>query len=387
MTDYVRYYDADASGANDGTSEANAWQDMNVAASGSNALTASMVAGDTFVLNFKRSATAAAQTVAKSFTNSHPIGSTVLFRGYETTPGDAEGVRANRFVYGERLQFNNTNDGYFLGRDINVEGATNPSSAGALSVLDGNLVDCDGINAYQGPGIKVADGVLWRCVGECTSGTPPTSMLRAGIEGTRAQIRDCIGIAGIAFDCSFRGNSVAGCLAIPKRVGVDIASRHGIYVTTGDSGVGWSITNCTIYGFAGSGIGIQDAGVHDDAGELVSGNLIWDCDRYAIECEDDNATGRGSAAIIVGNAFGGCTLGNLGGETPLLVSPNTELSADPFEDAAGNNFAVNEAAGGGAAVRAAALGDFFSLGTDAQRIAGYWQRAGGGGSTPKASIY
>ncbi len=116
---------------------------------------------------------------------------------------------------------------------------------------------------------------------------------------------------------------------------------------------------------------------------IISGNVVWGAGGYAFR----NAGSTYTTALVQcnGNFWGNATSGEASG-IPSSMRGNTQLTADPFTDAAGDDFGLNSTAGGGAVVRTGARGDLHSFGTDPQALAGAWQR-GEGGATAQPSIH
>jgi hypothetical protein len=106
------------------------------------------------------------------------------------------------------------------------------------------------------------------------------------------------------------------------------------------------------------------------------GLLAYGNGGYGFEC--------GAATVLRNHAAGSNTSGNVNG-SPIQLTTLVALTADPFTNGAGGNFALNSTAGGGAACRAAGFPGAFPGGTTTgyQDIgAAQHQDAGGSGGGP-----
>ncbi len=192
----------------------------------------------------------------------------------------------------------------------------------------------------------------------------------------------------IAVNCPARGYTVSfailiGCLASSCTIGFNLTGRATSCVAASGTGIGFSVTaDSSVSGC----ISYSNSGASSD-GFQFGGNTITlnECTAYGNGRSGflRNSTGQNqliSNCLSVGNsAYGfninnGSTIqniamlncagynntsGNVNGSSMRVALGFITLTADPFANAAGGNFALNATAGGGAACRAAGYPGLF----------------------------
>ena len=186
-----------------------------------------------------------------------------------------------------------------------------------------------------------------------------------------------------AFNCKFKAVA-SGCL---KAVHLSKGTLFGCYVESPTVGVFLDLGNSEgrIYNciLTDGGAGSSTYGIHfentSNRGVAAVGNTLWGWDSDGILCAQDrnvnepslicnnifyNIGGYGvnntwtantfHGIAIFANAFGSITSGNYGGWGDNDIFDTINLSADPFTNAAGGDFTLNNTAGGGALLRATA---------------------------------
>jgi hypothetical protein len=218
----------------------------------------------------------------------------------------------------------------------------------------GRLTNCKAINCTTGFSISNADVVqCWADV--CGTGFNMTSngwlfgcvaksCTTAGFQVQSGNADTCL-----AYLCAI-GFSASGPFGTIRFLRCTAANNtsHGFSINAGQFH-GKEITNCVIYGNGGWGI------------TVTSGGQV-----YVTNC-----------------AFGANTSGATSLGTGSVSSGTVTLTADPFVNAAGGNFALNSTAGGGAACRAAGTPGVFPAGlttsyTDIGAVQHQDSGAGGG---------
>jgi hypothetical protein len=380
MASYTYYVNLDASGANDGSSEANGFETinaMNVALNGN-----SYSAGDEITIYFKNPSTPSTTSASINLT-SVPLGAFVLFEGYGTTPGDGLNTPSNWFHNDAYIAIANHSGGqrnsvlrYFWCENSAA------TSGGAIGGSNTHFFQCYGDNSYSSSGVGINDGSIIQCIG-VQSATTITNDLRKGIATNRGIATDCIAIGGASINSGFRFNGIFNSLILPKKTGaVSGISDVGIYIGFADNHAGIEIHGNTIYGFGSDGIYIDDVdSTPSPYAAAISKNIIYDCGGYAINSGDENGTGLKFNGTILNNFYGACTIGFSSNFPTGYMANNTLLTADPFINAAGDDFSLNNLTGGGAIIKSGAWQDWSGiLAEDSQTIAGWWQRSSDEGS-------
>lgn len=129
------------------------------------------------------------------------------------------------------------------------------------------------------------------------------------------------------------------------------------------------VVNCSVYNVNGPGIEFVDTNPGGNGVNVnVDRNIIYDADvGIAARSGDD-----GQICTIGTNAIGAVTTSQYANITEAVYGRETiSLTADPFVDAANNDFRLNAAAGGGALCRGVGMGNLLS-GMGLQRVASYY---------------
>lgn len=183
-------------------------------------------------------------------------------------------------------------------------------------------------------------------------------LARSGVNGFNTTVADrCIAIENgvgfqncpLTFGCVASGNTTTGFLSSTSAIRcIDIGSPGGFSMNAANQ----RCINCVSYGGTGNG-GFQ----------LLSTN------NSAIACVAVNRIGKGFYGVTNGNAFVQHCAGfnNSGGNTDSTDTRKVQdfiaLSADPFVNAAGGNFALNATTGGGASLMGTGIPAIYPNGT------------------------
>lgn len=250
--------------------------------------------------------------------------------GYSTTRGD--GGRPTLQASGAITTFTlvASGNGNTLEHLI-FDGASKTSSRGATP-NNGRAIRCKAINCTN---VGLSGGMLIECEASGCSGSNTAGLNAQSALGcwSHDNLTNCHGFLGAGAN-----SALVSCIASNN-------SGSGFH----DGGTATRFMNCTSYGNTGNGF-TSTLG----AGLAPTG---W------LNCVAYGNTGAGIATGVnpstsVQLAFLGA---NTGGATTGAgnVVDTVTLTANPFVDAAGNNFALNNTAGGGALVRAAAIPSAF----------------------------
>ena len=327
MTEKYANFDL-ATGSNNGTSEANAWQTWG-------AIT--FAAGER--VNFKKTASRfALGTVTMS--TSGTAGNPVELRGYESTIGDG-----GKFQVTGNMTVSAHNS-------IVVDFDAVSTTIAAVFIVNGKsslarcLADQQNTTNSAGQAVSLADGSAVFCWMKSAS-TRTVDSNGSTVALNRANLIGCKVIgsgsaAAVHANYAFRNNNISGCV-------IDANGDYGIYAASLASGVTSSIDNCLIYD-ASDGIYMAEGlDVGDNATLNITNNVIWSA-LYGINNAD--AVGDLAQTWVIGNAMGDLTSGRLAGFSNVEEIDPITLTADPFVNAADGDFNINNTAGGGAVLRA-----------------------------------
>jgi len=276
--------------------------------------------------------------------------SPVHWRGYGTTIGDGTkptiDVQTNRLgiglnttghiifdtfsITGDSALFPclQTNDnGGVMVINVDVENTnTNSSDDGnlyeAAALFDSTIVNCHFKNNATNPDARVGrfvQGCMYNCVWEASN-------------------------HGILHSVGFGEMTMSDCIVI----GSGATDSYGSFVDGLDNAAAMSWKNITYHNFT--------HGIRFDT-EYPSGNAPHDyinilLSTCSVGFQNDSIKDTGS--MFVSPAFYNCTSDHNLGDQPIFNS--ISLTEDPFVDAASNNFALNEAPGGGALLKRQAFG-------------------------------
>ena len=366
MTDYVRYYDEDAVGLNDGTSEENAWTSEGTMASALNTLmNTTAVNGDSIIVYCKRSETARTSTALWTSIDSTITDTAsskivpLVFEGYKSIPGDGgdDGIN-NYFQRTKEVQFSRCTVRYF---DIRI-GQTS-SGRCFMGNNDALFESCYAVAEATGTsntahGYQLTYSGCHNCYGEISSGTTSTGDSHAFIGSTHSHASNCFFRGPVKIQTRFSSGPLTNVVITrsdSSSNNTTFASR-GLLTIDGDVDPrGWSLNNVTIYNSPGAGIWFEDS--YQNNGALTSalvmqGLVIYNCAGAAF----DNNPGAWTSTIPLNtyNSFYGlCTGGKLGTGVSDPFSRISLLSSDPFVDAANDDFRINENSTGGAEIASA----------------------------------
>ena len=329
----TKYYYSQASGDNDGSSEANAYTDLQTAL---NALSA----GDHLYCKRHSSREGVKTTDLTFTTNSNTNAGNTIVEGYTTTPGDG-----GMYQTASPVDFNA--EGVEL-RYFDVD--SDDDSTHAISIGgDGSIAyRCKAVNAYNfGNTFELIDAAAVECFsqGKVTQSTDQV------FNCNRATMINCVviidaasGSAGsaIGVGAGFRQNQIINCLIINE----DGAESHVGIRATGTSIQQQTFVNNTIYNMD---IGIEfvegPAAARVNVPSTVYGNIL-----YSVGTGIKNSQGTNSVTfglLAHQNAFGAVTTAQTSGLATDV--DNFTLTENPFIDT--TNFQLNNAPGGGALIK------------------------------------
>jgi hypothetical protein len=230
---------------------------------------------------------------------------------------------------------------YNFAVDGNYSGSNRCSCIGFSVVGSGSLlVNCLAKNmTEQGFTFSNGNNTSINCVATNAGGGGNPAYTFSSNNGQNYFV-NCIAYACPAIGFSGSGGVLTGCIA-GNNTGT---GQHGFLMGGADGPM--LVDRCLAYGNGGDGFHISSPG------EIVG--QITNCISYGNGAFGINA---GAALPSPGlyylnyNAYGGNTSGNLNNVT--AGANDVSLSADPTTAGASNNFALNSAAGGGAAVKGA----------------------------------
>jgi hypothetical protein len=327
-----RYANFDlATGANDGTSEADAWQDIAT-------MNAGMAAGGMRVW-IKRQASRMFFGSGVTLGVAGVAATPNLLVGYATTPGDGGLWEVGATSFSNNILV----PAHFIIENVDFDG-----TGGGL--LRGNNTASPGTSAVRCRILaegEIRFGFAHRCRFELAASG-------ARLAGTATNN------SGVTWTENILIGSGSTLLARPDVVGQEAHIVDNIFLGDGTSGsVGLELYR-------------PAQGAH-----IVRGNIFHDFDADGLQVSEESSSPDGEYSIVDGNLFSTC--GGYGVKKPAttygqwrlrnnfhylctsgltdyteeLVYGSVALSADPFEDAASGDLRINDAAGGGALIRAA----------------------------------
>ena len=381
MTIYTRYLNYGASGADDGTSESDGWESYTSVERDMTALTASLVAGDEVHIWAKQDAGAEADTSLWTYIEGPPVGAIIKLEGYKTTIGDGS-TPGNEWVFGGCVRF----VGDLILKNCKFLDTTGQVRSSAHLLEHVMAWNCQFISNYSSGGIavEVQDSTLLDSYAK-SNFRSASNADRKAIKVNRGAAIGCFADGGASIETGFRPGVFQNNIVIP-----------GPWTTTGDAlmvvdGVkdhaGVWIDHNTFYNATGDAIQFEEGGDLARSTYQVhcAHNIIWGAGGYAFR--NAGSTYNPTWYNIFKNYYGNATSGLSSGLLGAGIWENTLLSGNPFTDAPNGDFSLNETAGAGAVIRAGALGDPFSVGTDVQRLAGAWQRGASSGGSASPTAY
>ena len=331
----TKYYYSQASGDNDGSSEANAYQDLQTALD-------ALSAGDHLYCKRHSSREGSKTTNLTLTTDSEATAGNTVVEGYTTTPGDG-----GMYQTASPIAFNG--DGIEI-RYMDVDADGDPSHAIKLQG-DGSLAyRCIAVNSYNfGNAMEVLDAAAVECYvkGKVTSaGDNVFKCNRAHAINCVVVIASDSGDAGEAIQAGagFRINKIVGCLIINEDT--DGPQSHVGISVNGSSMGAQLFANNTI---TNMNIGIEmvsgPVAARTSTPSIFYGNIL-----YSLVDGIKNSQGASTVnfgLIAISNAFGAIT----SAQTTNIASVNDSitLTESPFVDT--TNYELNNAPGGGALLK------------------------------------
>lgn len=337
------YCDLDlATGNDDGTTEANAWQTLASLTHVTNGY------GVNERVNVRGSESTGTQVVfGVAATDGNPI----HFRGYTTTPGDGGRptltstlLTANNFIFENGLTFEGI---IFAGapttNGVSVVFQTNAGASGLFyrCKVTNSTASSDSSIALT---IRGAHAVGCELVGD---GVTPNNVRGADIS-FHSIIQGCYissTVTGVRATWDFRSGAILDCLI----VGSGASTTQGIDIVSMDSTRCHVISGNTIYNFV-DGIECNVEPTVAEASLLITGNIFYTMSAFGIDLTTAN---RDGSIALFGNAYGDITTGDVNQQGDMPEFGKISLSADPFTNAGSDDFTLNDTAGGGALLREA----------------------------------
>jgi hypothetical protein len=311
-----------ATGSNDGSSEADAWQTLAAAFSG-------ISAGDR--LNVKRTASRHDPSTGQTFAVDCTEGNPIHIRGYTSTIDDG-GI----FQMAQSLSL--TGDHVILeGFDIEAGLVTQ-----ALNVTgDGAYVHrCRAVNTNAAGEAAIMTDASCSCCYFKAGGSSATEALRM----FRGHALNCFidgnGATGVHMNSTSRANNLVGCCIVNNGSALGVYLENSAY-TSGNILVGNRIYN------TGNAISFlaETPSIAQAANIVIAQNVIYTCTNGVYTTDTEECTVQFYANAI-GNASGSAYNGF--GDQPTF---GITLSADPYDSAATGDLSLNDTAGGGALCR------------------------------------
>jgi hypothetical protein len=361
----TKYYYADASGDDSGSSEANAYTDFETALEG-------IAAGD--ILYCKKSA---------SRPDFGPIGvdmaaqsdtATTIVEGYDSTPGD--GVR---WQGDGRLDLNS--GGNIIFKNLDIESSRN----GYIVEVNSNNTYWYNCKFYQTRTVAAEEAVRVNFHSHFVNCYFDTDSAASTSRGT---VYIATSDGGSFYGCVFRGDrgiytdqlatyalNVQNCIftdgsTVPMAIGIDAD-----LINSSAEPVFFNVSECTFYGFGTDGIALRD--LPDPSGNpkllsMIQNNIFYGSSATnAINIEDAS---HNTGVMVVGNAYGGVTNQTNGGGTNFPNLDAVTLSSDPFIDGANLDFRLNDTSDGGALCKGTAYPtSFIGITGDVERNIGSFQ--------------
>jgi hypothetical protein len=185
-----------------------------------------------------------------------------------------------------------------------------------------------------------------------------------GLRQSSGNMFGCVATANTATGLQTGAGAFVNCISYGNTGG----SSHGFNSSGGDS---YDAYGCTAYNNGGSGF--------DGSG---NGFNAVNCIAYGNAAYGFSTAGSPLIQVLSACAGGSNTSGNYNSANPRLVRGFVALSGDPFTNAAGGVFSLNNTAGAGADLRAVAYPTSFPDGLTANYLdigAAQHEDAGGGG--------
>ena len=329
------YYYSQASGDNDGTSEANAFTAIQTALD-------SLSAGDHLYCKRHSSREGSKTTNLTLTTDSEATAGNTTIEGYATTPGDGG-------MYQTYSPIAFVGDGIEI-RYMDVDADGDSTHAIKLSGDGSMAYRCIAVNSYSfGNALHVLDAAAVECYVKGKVTSSGDNILKCN----RGQVINCVAVissdsgdSGEAINVvsGFRINKVVGCLVINEDT--DGPQNHVGIRCTGSSPAAQLIANNTITN--------MDIGIEHDNGPaparvstptIFYGNICYSVATGIKNTQANNTVNFG--LIAISNAFGAITTAQTVNMASVIDS--VTLTESPFIDT--TNFQLNNAPGGGALLK------------------------------------
>ena len=327
------FYYSQASGSADGTSEADAFTNIQTALN-------SLSAGDHLYCKRHTSREGVNTTNLTLNTDSEATAGNTIVEGYATTPGDGG-------MYQTKSPISFAGDGielrYF---DVDAEG----DATTAIAIFgDGSVAyRCKAVNSYNfGNSFSIQDAAAIECFAQgrvTQAGDQVFNCNRGTMINCVVVIDSASGAAGCAIEAGagFRHNQIINCLILNE----DGAESHVGIRASGSSMQAQTFTNNTFHNLD---IGIDfvegPASARVSTPSIMYGNLFYSVGTGIKNSQGTNAKNFG--LIAYQNAFGAITTAQT--SNIAVDFDNFTLTESPFIDT--TNFQLNNAPGGGALIK------------------------------------
>lgn len=290
------------------------------------------------------------------------------FHGYATTPGD--GGRATILASSGVTLLTLSGSGYEF----------------AHFILDGN-------NVSGALGVSTASGGYGNALVDIVAKNCPNGGIALGGSSSVAigcEVTNCggssgalnISSGGVAIACAVHSNSVKG-------IGLNGSGARAVdCIVAGNSGIGiesvsypTDIEGCTVYGNTGDGIKVTTYWVMGQ----IRRNILVANGGYGL-----NGVALGGSLSDLACDYNAFRSNTSGARNVVLAGPHdVTLTADPFTNASGGDFSLNNAAGGGALLRAVGFPGALPWGGTGYLDIGALQHqdAGGGSTTTPVGLH
>lgn len=330
-----RYANFDlVTGANDGTSEADAWQTIS-------AMTAGVAAGDR--VNIKRQSSGYPFTSSVTISNAGTVTAPIWFRAYETAPGDGGMWLVSYNTGGIALL-------QFTGSYVWVEGLDfqegSPSNIATVSIsgTQSRAIRCRIRN-------KNGNASIANCYG-CDVSIQSTGGHKIGFAGGNAYpivvTKSLFTVLSTTNGWGFEVDLFNRDVSFIDNVFVGNGTVEGLFIDRADSGRLVTICNNRFYDFTAAIVIDEEPNAGSEQIHIFN-NIFDECSTYAVE--RNNA--EFGLVDLYANKYYNAASGFTNYATEAEPIANESLSGSPFVDAAGGDFSLNNTAGAGAVCRIA----------------------------------